>query len=66
MRDTYAALWWVRKGRRPTVAEAIAKLDLLRENGPTKDAFTFKNAFPSPDAVEPRSPFAFGDECPSL
>jgi hypothetical protein len=66
MREAYAVLWWVRKGHRPTVAEAIAKLELLRANGPTKDAFTFKRAFPSPDAVEPRSPFAFGDECPTF
>jgi hypothetical protein len=63
MREAYAVLWWVRKGHRPTVAEAIEKLELLRANGPTKDAFTFKKAFPSPDAGEP---FVFGDECPSF
>lgn len=66
MREAYAVLWWVRKGHRPTVAEAVAKLELLRANGPAKDAFTFKKAFPPPDGMEPRSPFAFGDECPSL
>jgi hypothetical protein len=66
MREAYAVLWWVRKGHRPTVEEAISKLELLSANGPTKDAFTFKKAFPAPDASEPRSPFAFGDECPSF
>jgi hypothetical protein len=66
MGEAYAVLWWVRKGHRPTVEEAIAKLELLRANGPTKDAFTFKKAFPSPDAVESRSPFVLGDECPSV
>ena len=66
MHEAYAVLWWVRKGHRPTVAEAIAKLDLLRANGPTEEAFTFKKAFASPDAAEACSPFAFGDECPSL
>jgi hypothetical protein len=65
MREAYAVLWWVSKGHRPTVAEAIARLELLRANGPTQDAFTFKKAFPPPDAVGKRSPFAFGDECPS-
>jgi hypothetical protein len=65
MREAYAVLWWVRKDHRPTVSEAIARLELLRANGPTEDAFTFKKAFPPPDAVGRASPFAFGDECPS-
>lgn len=66
MRDAYAVLWWVRAGHRPTVAEAIAKLELLRLNGPTKDAFTFKRAFPSPDVFESQSPITLGDECPTF
>lgn len=66
MRDAYAVIWWVRTGHRPTVAEAIAKLELLRANGPTQEAFTFKKAFPPPDAIESRSPFTLGDECPSF
>lgn len=65
MREAYVVLWWVRKGHRPTTAEAIAKLELLRAHGPTKDAFTFRQAFLPPDAAQPSAPFAFGDECPA-
>ena len=50
MREAFVVLWWVRKGHRPSVQEAIGKLALLREKGPTEDAFTFRHAFPSPDA----------------
>ena len=47
------------------VSEAIAKLELLRAKGPTKDAFTFRRAFPPPDAAQPSAPFELGDECPA-
>lgn len=50
MHEAYAVLWWVRKGHRPTVVEAIAKLDLLSAHGPTPDAFTFKKTFSPPRA----------------
>lgn len=65
MREAYAVLWWVRKGHRPGIQEAIAKLELLRAKGPTVEAFTFRQAFLSPDAPQPQSPLAFGDECPA-
>jgi hypothetical protein len=65
MREAYVVLWWVPKGHRPSVTEAIAKLELLRARGPTPDAFTFRNAFPAPDAAQPGATFGFGDECPA-
>jgi hypothetical protein len=65
MREAYVVLWWVPRGHRPNVAEAIARLELLRANGPTKDAFTFRRAFLPPDAAQPSAPFQFGDECPA-
>ena len=65
MREAYVVLWWVPKGHRPSVSEAIAKLELLRAMGPTKDAFTFRRAFLPPDAAQPSAPFEFGDECPA-
>lgn len=65
MREAYVVLWWVRKGHRPTVPEAIAKLDLLRAKSPTEEAFTFRHAFLPPDAPEPSAPFEFGNECPA-
>jgi len=65
MDQAFLVLWWVPKGHRPTVAEAVAKLDLLRAKGPTADAFTFRQAFPAPDAPEAQRPVEFGDECPA-
>ena len=33
------------------VAEALERLDMLLERGPTPDAFTFKQRFPAPEMV---------------
>ena len=63
MSEASMVLWWVPRGHRPSVAQAIERLQLLREHGPTPDAFTFRKAVPPPDAHEP--PIAFGDECPA-
>jgi hypothetical protein len=65
MREAYVVLWWVRKGLRPSISEAIAKLEFLRAHGPTAEAFTFRHAFASPDAPQSRPPVALGDECPA-
>jgi len=65
MREAWVVLWWVPKGHRPTVDEAIAKLELLRAKGPTQEAFTFRQAFPAPDATPESKPTEFGDECPA-
>ena len=65
MVDAYLVLWWVPKGHVPTVDEALAKLARLREHGPSPEAFTFRTAFPPPDAAPDRTPFAFGNECPA-
>ena len=65
MREAYVVLWGVRGGHRPTVAEAIEKLERLRADGPTAAAFTFRNAFPPPDASPSRLPGTFTDECPA-
>ena len=64
MRESHMVLWWVRRGHRPTVIEAIAKLESLRANGPSADAFTFRHAFPAPDAT-PSTAIDFGEECPA-
>lgn len=65
MKDAYVVLWWVSKGHRPTVQEAIAKLERLRQAGPTEAAFTFRRAFPAPDAPQAGTSFGFGKECPA-
>jgi hypothetical protein len=65
MSEQFLVLWWVRKGHRPTIEEAIARLAILRANGPTAEAFNFRISFPPPDArVDQPSP-SFGDECPA-
>ena len=65
MSEAYLVLWWVPRGHRPSVTEAIAKLEVLRTQGPTAQAFTFRHAFPRPDAVQSEPPVSFGDECPA-
>lgn len=58
--DVFQALWWVPAGHEPTVAEGMAKVAQLSEQGPTADAFTFRNPFPAPDG-KPATPVL--DEC---
>jgi Domain of unknown function (DUF3291) len=41
-------LWWVPAGHIPTLAEARERLELLRAQGPTPQAFTFRQSFPPP------------------
>ena len=65
MEQAYLVLWWVPQGHRPTVAEAVEKLDLLRRNGPTAQAFTFRQPFNPPDAQDARVGFEWGDACPA-
>jgi hypothetical protein len=63
--DAYVVLWWVPHGQRPTVTDAIARLNQLRAFGPTSQAFTFRNAFPAPDAPSGAAAPLFGDTCPA-
>jgi hypothetical protein len=44
----YLVLWWIEAGRLPTLDEAGRRLALLRQNGPTPEAFTFRSTFPPP------------------
>lgn len=41
-------LWWVPEGHEPDLAEAAERIALLRDRGPTRAAFTFRDAFPPP------------------
>ncbi len=47
--DFHMVLWWVKSGHKPTLEEAKERLDILRANGPTENAFTFRAPFPSPN-----------------
>jgi Domain of unknown function (DUF3291) len=55
MADAYIVLWWVPGGHRPTLAEAIERLQCLRRHGPTPTAFTFGKTFPAPGSLDPNS-----------
>ncbi len=53
-------LWWVVEGAIPSVEEAVARLDHLRENGPTLTAFTFRHRFePEDEDLHPGTPQDF-------
>lgn len=66
MREAYSVLWWVPAAHRPTLLEAKKKLGLLRENGPSEAAFTFKKAFPAPGQARERlGRGEFDDSCPA-
>ena len=45
-------LWWVPADHRPSVAQAEERLLRLRSVGPTPFAFSFRDTFPSPDALD--------------
>jgi hypothetical protein len=50
--ETYQVLWWIPVGHLPTVEEAFARLELLRVQGPSLEAFTFKQRFGPPGSRE--------------
>ncbi|MGI8334612.1 DUF3291 domain-containing protein [Actinomadura scrupuli] len=43
--ESYSVLWWIPAGHRPTVPEAVERLDLLRLHGPGPRAFTFRDHY---------------------
>ena len=43
------ALWWIPAGHVPTLDEGRSKLAQLTNQGPTAEAFTFRQRFPPPD-----------------
>ncbi|HTT03296.1 MAG TPA: DUF3291 domain-containing protein [Steroidobacteraceae bacterium] len=63
--EAILVLWWVPRGHRPSVEEAIARLELLRRNGPHPEAFTFRETYLPPDAPTTEQPGRFNDECPA-
>jgi hypothetical protein len=51
LEQTGTVLWWVKNNHIPSLVEAQEKLDLLRKNGSTQEAFGFAQAFPAPPTV---------------
>jgi hypothetical protein len=41
-------LWWIPAGERPTIEDAVRRLDQLRSEGPSPEAFDFKDHRPPP------------------
>jgi hypothetical protein len=59
--QAHFVLWWVASGHRPTLSEAAERLEQLRQRGPSPAGFTFRNAFPPPDALV--IPWTSGSRC---
>jgi len=51
MAERHLALWWIPAGTIPTVQEAERRLDILRERGPSPEAFTLRERYPHPGDV---------------
>jgi hypothetical protein len=43
----HLVLWWLPAGALPTMEEAADRLDLLRRNGPSPEAFTLREPHPA-------------------
>jgi hypothetical protein len=68
MAEAYMVLWWVPAGHRPSTAEAIDRLERLRRDGPTPEAFTFRSPFPPPGTADADEATVESDEmwgCPT-
>jgi len=53
MPEAYTVLWWIPAGHIPTIEESEERLDLLRTNGPSPEAFTLRQPYDPPQSVEP-------------
>jgi len=42
------ALWWIEKGKYPSIQDAIERLEHLQSNGATEKAFNFRDKFARP------------------
>ena len=54
--DVFLVCWWVPAGAVPTVDEAMDRLERLRRDGPSADAFTLRDVRPAPALAADRSP----------
>jgi Domain of unknown function (DUF3291) len=67
--DDYLVCWWVPAGQLPTVDEAVARLESLRADGVSDEAFTLRSLRPAPAgngreaprAAEPPVPRSIGE-----
>jgi hypothetical protein len=64
MDQPFRVLWWMPHGHRPSIEEALERLERLRDQGPSPHAFNFRHPHPPPDAPQPIRAAHPGDECP--
>jgi hypothetical protein len=48
--EAHLVMWWIPEGHIPSIEEATERLEMLRSNGPTREAFTFRQTFAPPGA----------------
>jgi hypothetical protein len=48
--DAYLACWWIPAGQVPSVEEAVERLERLRRDGVSDEAFTLRDLRPAPSA----------------
>ncbi|MFL5684623.1 MAG: DUF3291 domain-containing protein [Chloroflexota bacterium] len=60
--EAHLVLWWVPVGHIPSIAEALDRLELLRRDGPTPAAFTFRAPF-APEADGPGDALVDAEFC---
>jgi hypothetical protein len=58
----HLVLWWIPAGHLPSIDEAMARLDRLRQDGPTPAAFTFRTPF-EPEALDPGDSLVDAEFC---
>jgi len=52
METAFMVLWWVPAGHEPSVAEALERLEHLRNNGESSYAFSFRKPFAAPNSIQ--------------
>ncbi len=48
MDQPHMCMWWIEAGQVPSIDEGLARLDRLRRDGPTDQAFSFREPFEPP------------------
>jgi hypothetical protein len=61
--EAHLVLWWLPTDRLPTIEEAAWRIELVRRNGPTVEAFTFRSPFGPPEHSRPRRPAVGAEFC---
>ncbi|MEU1394424.1 MULTISPECIES: DUF3291 domain-containing protein [unclassified Nonomuraea] len=49
--EPYMVMWWVPEGHIPSLAEGMRRLERLRTEGPSPEAFTYKDSYASSEAA---------------